>query len=53
MQRDCLEKIAEWNNSRKRNPIVLMGARQVGKAVTNARRCAAFVRREAAEGCLA
>ena len=31
MQRDCLEKIAEWNNSRKRKPLVLMGARQVGK----------------------
>ena len=31
MHRDCLEKIVEWNNSRKRKPLVLMGARQVGK----------------------
>ena len=31
MQRDCIERIAKWNKSRKRKPLVLMGARQVGK----------------------
>ena len=31
MQRACLEKLREWKNGRKRKPIVLMGARQVGK----------------------
>ena len=31
MQRNCIERIAKWNKSRKRKPLVLMGARQVGK----------------------
>ena len=31
MEREISEKIVEWNNSRKRKPLVLMGARQVGK----------------------
>ncbi len=31
MERECLHKIVEWKNSRKRKPLVLMGARQVGK----------------------
>lgn len=31
MFRDCLEKLVEWKNSRKRKPLVLFGARQVGK----------------------
>ncbi len=31
MQRDCLQKIFDWKNGRKRKPLVLMGARQVGK----------------------
>lgn len=31
MQRDCYKDILEWKNSRKRKPLVLFGARQVGK----------------------
>ena len=31
MEREISEKIVEWNNSRKRKPLILMGARQVGK----------------------
>lgn len=31
MKRDVYSKIVEWNTSRKRKPLVLMGARQVGK----------------------
>lgn len=31
MQRDVLQKIIDWNSSRKRKPLILMGARQVGK----------------------
>ena len=31
MQRDVLTRIFEWNNKAKRKPLVLMGARQVGK----------------------
>ena len=31
MQRDVLARIIEWNSSPKRKPLVLMGARQVGK----------------------
>lgn len=31
MQRECFEKLIKWNNSRKRKPLVIMGARQVGK----------------------
>lgn len=31
MQRECFKKLIEWKNSRKRKPLVLMGARQVGK----------------------
>ena len=31
MQRDVFKKIIDWNNSRKRKPLILMGARQVGK----------------------
>ena len=31
MQRDVLARIVEWNNKAKRKPLVLMGARQVGK----------------------
>ncbi len=31
MQRDVLAQIFEWNNKVKRKPLVLMGARQVGK----------------------
>lgn len=31
MQRDALQKIIAWNSSRKRKPLILMGARQVGK----------------------
>ena len=31
MERYCLLKIVEWKNGRKRKPLVLMGARQVGK----------------------
>ena len=31
MQRDVLARIFEWNNKAKRKPLVLMGARQVGK----------------------
>ena len=31
MQRDCLKELESWKNSRKRKPLVLMGARQVGK----------------------
>lgn len=31
MERECLKKLIEWKNSRKRKPLVLMGARQVGK----------------------
>ncbi len=31
MERDVLQKIREWNNNPKRKPLILMGARQVGK----------------------
>ena len=31
MERECLKNLIEWKNSRKRKPLVLMGARQVGK----------------------
>ena len=31
MQRDCLKDILDWKDGRKRKPLVLMGARQVGK----------------------
>lgn len=31
MERECLKNLIEWNDSRKRKPLVLMGARQVGK----------------------
>ena len=31
MQRDCLEQIVQWKDKRNRKPLVLMGARQVGK----------------------
>ena len=31
MQRDCLEQILQWKGKRNRKPLVLMGARQVGK----------------------
>ena len=31
MQRDVLAKIIDWNQNRKRKPLILMGARQVGK----------------------
>ena len=31
MQRDVFQKIIDWNASRKRKPLILMGARQVGK----------------------
>lgn len=31
MERECIKKLIEWKNSRKRKPLVLMGARQVGK----------------------
>ena len=31
MQRECLKELVNWKNSRKRKPLVLMGARQVGK----------------------
>ena len=31
MLRDCLENIIEWKNSKRRKPLVLFGARQVGK----------------------
>lgn len=31
MHRDCLEQIVQWKDKRNRKPLVLMGARQVGK----------------------
>ena len=31
MQRDILNRIFDWNKSGRRKPLVLMGARQVGK----------------------
>ena len=31
MRRECLKCIVEWKNKRNRKPLVLMGARQVGK----------------------
>ena len=31
MQRDCYHKLVEWNNEEDRKPLVVMGARQVGK----------------------
>lgn len=31
MLRECYTKLQEWKDSRKRKPLVLMGARQVGK----------------------
>ena len=31
MERDVLKKIKEWNRNSKRKPLILMGARQVGK----------------------
>ena len=31
MQRDVLARILEWNGTQKRKPLILMGARQVGK----------------------
>ena len=31
MKRDVFQKIIDWNASRKREPLILMGARQVGK----------------------
>ena len=31
MEREYLKKLIEWNNNRKRKPLILMGARQVGK----------------------
>ena len=31
MERECIKNLIEWKNSRKRKPLVLMGARQVGK----------------------
>ena len=31
MQRDAYRKIIDWNNGSKRKPLILMGARQVGK----------------------
>ena len=31
MERECLKNLIEWKDSRKRKPLVLVGARQVGK----------------------
>lgn len=31
MNRDLLEKLQDWNRNERRKPLVLMGARQVGK----------------------
>lgn len=31
MERDCYKNILKWQNSRRRKPLVLFGARQVGK----------------------
>ena len=31
MERDIMNKILEWKNSRSRKPLIIMGARQVGK----------------------
>ena len=31
MQRDVLARILEWNGRENRKPLILMGARQVGK----------------------
>ena len=31
MFRECLKDIAEWKNKARRKPLILMGARQVGK----------------------
>ena len=31
MQRDVFQKIIDWNLSSRRKPLILMGARQVGK----------------------
>ena len=31
MHRECLKKLEIWKNQRKRKPLVIMGARQVGK----------------------
>ena len=31
MQRDAIEKLLEWKNSRGRKPLVIYGVRQVGK----------------------
>ena len=31
MHRDCLQEMLRWKDGRKRKPLVLMGARQVGK----------------------
>ena len=31
MERDIMKKILDWNNSEKRKPLIIMGARQVGK----------------------
>lgn len=34
MQRFAMDKLVEWKNSTKRKPLVIMGARQVGKATS-------------------
>ena len=31
MQRDALQKLIQWKNSRGRKPLILKGARQTGK----------------------
>lgn len=33
MYRECLKYLVEWRNKSKRKPLVLMGARQVGKTL--------------------
>ena len=32
MERDIFTKISDWNNDSRRKPLILMGARQVGKS---------------------
>ena len=31
MEREIIKKLIEWKNSKKRKPLIVQGARQVGK----------------------
>ena len=33
MERIALQKLIDWNNSKRRKPLIVWGARQVGKTI--------------------